>query len=405
MLKINIHSKYLVLFLVCLFSYSLGIGQTNRKNLENQRMEIIQRIEDTDRELQNNINAKKSAEENYRLLKSKIKDREKLLSSIQNEMIDVDDQFSVQKKETNQLDQKQSSEEQRYMYIVNELYKRTRSHNKWMYILDANSINDSFKRWRYVKQYEGYISEIQQKLNRLNQELQASQNELQLVTENKNQLLAEEEKQFQLLRNEMLQLEQVLKQLKGNTKVLREQLQEQKRSRERLNQAIETAILAALKGEEVRRTIANTSTTSKPISSNTTNTSFEQNKGRLAQPVSNGKIIRKFGKQRHEKFKDVMIQNNGIDISCAVNQDVKVVFEGTVAGISQIQGFGYVVIINHGGYYSVYSKLLNTTLSKNQQVTTGQSIGQAMTEKGKGIVHFEIWKGKQKLNPSHWIRK
>ena len=81
-------------------------------------------------------------------------------------------------------------------------------------------------------------------------------------------------------------------------------------------------------------------------------------------------------------------------------------FEGKVVGILNNPTFKNAVIISHGDYFTVYSKLASVNVSKGQKISTKQVIGTAFTDEDNITeVHLEVWKGASKLNPSDWIFK
>ena len=83
---------------------------------------------------------------------------------------------------------------------------------------------------------------------------------------------------------------------------------------------------------------------------------FLENKGILPWPLDKGIIVQKFGKQKHAIFNNIETYNNGIDIATEINETVRAVFDGKVSRIFLIKGEGKVILINHGEYFSVYSR-------------------------------------------------
>jgi murein hydrolase activator len=132
---------------------------------------------------------------------------------------------------------------------------------------------------------------------------------------------------------------------------------------------------------------------------------FQNNRGKLPWPVSNGVITGHFGRQPHPTIQSVEIVNNGIDIRTEVGAPVRAVFEGTVVGTQFIPGYDYMVILKHGEYYTVYSNLEEVSVKKGDEVSIRQSIGKVSTDRKSNTseVHFEIWKEKTRLNPQDWV--
>jgi len=60
------------------------------------------------------------------------------------------------------------------------------------------------------------------------------------------------------------------------------------------------------------------------------------------------------------------------------------------------------IIIDHSDYYTVYSKLTSARVQKGNSLLVGDVIGELGST---GDLHFEIWKGKTKLDPQDWLKK
>jgi septal ring factor EnvC (AmiA/AmiB activator) len=132
---------------------------------------------------------------------------------------------------------------------------------------------------------------------------------------------------------------------------------------------------------------------------------FQGNRGKLPWPVKNGIITGHFGRQPHPTIPNIEIVNNGIDIQTDQGAPVRSVFEGTVVGTQYVPGFDYMVILQHGDYYTVYSNLAELSVKKGDKVAIRQNIGKVSTDSKTNTseVHFEIWKEKTRLNPQEWV--
>jgi murein hydrolase activator len=136
--------------------------------------------------------------------------------------------------------------------------------------------------------------------------------------------------------------------------------------------------------------------------------SFENNKGYLPNPVSGGYICERFGKVKHPLY-NVYTENFGVDIRTSKGAIAKSIFAGEVSSVFTLPGTGTNILVNHGTYFTVYSKLENVTVVKGQQIGARQSLGTVRTnEEGNAQVHLEIWKvnpngSPVKLNPEQWI--
>lgn len=136
--------------------------------------------------------------------------------------------------------------------------------------------------------------------------------------------------------------------------------------------------------------------------------SFEDNKGKLKSPVSAPyKIVKPFGRHRHPELRHVETNNGGIDIETTSGADACAVFNGTVSVVFKTDGFNIAVMVRHGNYLTVYVNLENTYVRAGDKVIAGQAIGKVYSDPdddNRTILHFEIRKEKEKLNPAKWIR-
>ena len=108
---------------------------------------------------------------------------------------------------------------------------------------------------------------------------------------------------------------------------------------------------------------------------------FYGNKGKLPWPIEKGFISKGFGRYNHPELNNVSIENNGIDIRTEVNSSVRCVFEGKVVGILNNPTFKNAVIISHGDYFTVYSKLASVNVTKDKKYLLNKSLEQHLPTK------------------------
>ena len=104
---------------------------------------------------------------------------------------------------------------------------------------------------------------------------------------------------------------------------------------------------------------------------------------------------------------EIEYDNPGIDAEVSSGASVKSVCGGKVSGVYKVAGYGTVVIVNHGDYYTVYGNLASTNVAVGTQVGGGHTLGTAGKDPDdprRSSVHFEVWKGREKQNPSSWLR-
>ncbi|MDE6017394.1 MAG: peptidoglycan DD-metalloendopeptidase family protein [Muribaculaceae bacterium] len=146
----------------------------------------------------------------------------------------------------------------------------------------------------------------------------------------------------------------------------------------------------------------------KAVVSVPSNVNFAGLKGSLPRPVEGlWRITNPFGRHSMPELPEIEYDNPGIDAEVATGAAVKSVCGGKVSGVYKVAGYGTVVIVNHGDYYTVYGNLASTDVAVGTAVRTGQKLGTAgydPDDSRRGSIHFEVWKGREKQNPSSWLR-
>ena len=135
---------------------------------------------------------------------------------------------------------------------------------------------------------------------------------------------------------------------------------------------------------------------------------FASMRGSLPRPVGGAfNITSRFGPHSLPDLPDVVYDNPGIDAEVARGASAQAVYAGKVSGVYMIPGFSTVVIVNHGGYYTVYGNLASASVKVGDVVKQGSAVGRVADSEdspGHGQIHFEVWKNRDKQDPLAWIR-
>lgn len=135
---------------------------------------------------------------------------------------------------------------------------------------------------------------------------------------------------------------------------------------------------------------------------------FASMRGSLPRPVAGAfKITSRFGRHALPDLPDVMYDNPGIDAEVAAGATAQAVYGGKVSGVYVLPGFSTVVIVNHGSYYTVYGNIQTPSVKVGDVVKQGQGLGRLAPDEddpGHSSIHFEVWRNREKLNPTDWIR-
>jgi septal ring factor EnvC (AmiA/AmiB activator) len=119
-----------------------------------------------------------------------------------------------------------------------------------------------------------------------------------------------------------------------------------------------------------------------------------------------GKVIRRFGRQASSRF-GTAINRNGMEMEVTEGQPVRSIHEGTVAFSDQFEGYGNLIIIDHGNRaYSLYGFLDSLEASRGARVDAGTPVGTSgRSPNGNAALYFELRVDGTAVDPLQWLRK
>ena len=129
-------------------------------------------------------------------------------------------------------------------------------------------------------------------------------------------------------------------------------------------------------------------------------------KGPKCMPLE-GEVISRYGLQEHPVL-HIATRNLGIEIRGKRGKMVKAAAPGTVVMVSEIDGRGPSVIIEHeGGTYSVYGHLRSIRVQEGKVVQKCEEIGEVGDIASlNGIkLYFQVSEGTQTVDPLQWLKE
>lgn len=130
---------------------------------------------------------------------------------------------------------------------------------------------------------------------------------------------------------------------------------------------------------------------------------FSEHKGRLTWPVA-GTLIHDFGQPRVSD----RLKWNGVVLAAQRGREVRSIYHGRVVFSDWLSGLGLLVIVDHGeGYMTLYGYNETTLKSAGDWVAPGDVIATVGDSGGqsRAALYFELRRGKQPLNPRHWVTR
>jgi septal ring factor EnvC (AmiA/AmiB activator) len=421
-----------IFFLLFVFA-AISVHAQSSADLKRQREQLTQELERLNHEYQETANNKKTTLKQLNLLRQQISLREQKIDNINSEVRNLDNQISESNNFVHNLQSQLDQLKKEYAAMILFTYHNQSGYNKLMFIFAAKDFNQSYKRLKYLQQIGSYRERQAAYIQDTQTELHVKINELDRNKKEKNNLLLDQEKEKATLGKEKNSQVQVVADLSKHEGQLKQQQQDVRRKIAKTNREINAAIQreieeARRKAEERARADAKAAATAKSenreppaprtraITRNSSTSEvlnatpeaaklsndFLGNRGSLPWPVANGRLKQGFG--QYFDADGIKNESNGWDIKTNPGASVRAVFQGEVKSISNISGT-FLVVIQHGEYFTAYSNLRSYSVKQGQKVSTKEVIGTVALDSSTGdaIVSFSLYKGTTPVNPKIWL--
>ncbi|RLB58895.1 MAG: hypothetical protein DRI34_03560 [Deltaproteobacteria bacterium] len=262
------------------------------------------------------------------------------------------------------------------------LYKR--GEYGWLELLFSSAdLGQALERVRWLHRRARLDARLVGQLERLQQQLQKNQRQTRQQARQQDRLIAElrgRREQLQQLRQQRLA---VLGLVRRQASLRQKALRELVRARRRLQ-----GVLQRFEGGRQ------------------SSSEFSSWRGRLPAPLARWRVEVPFGLQKDRRFGTVT-RHQGVDLRAPRGTPVRVVFPGRVAFADWFEGYGLLVIVEHGGgFYTLYAHLDDLRVHKGQRLRQGQllgGVGETGSLKGP-YLYFEIRRGGKAVDPARWIK-
>lgn len=391
------------LFLLILFIMAAHAGgaQDRKAALEREKAEALRKITEAQKILEETRSRSKSSLGQLNAIKSQIEARSVLIQSYQRELNLLRGQIDEDNSVIAGLEADLVRLRTEYAAMAEASYRTLNSSDRLAFLFSASSFNQFLMRMKYMEQYAAARKNQVRLIGEVRGELILRRDQLLAMQRERNTLLqeqlAENEKQVKLRKEQ----DRVLADLRKKEGQLRREIDQRSRDVEKLEKLIAEAIRA-----EMKKASAAAETSNLSIDLANLTASFEKNKTQLPWPVASGFISERFGTHPHPVYKGIRVSNDGINIQTKENEIVRAVFNGTVKKIAVMPGMRYVVIVQHGNYYTVYARLREVRVKTGQEVAVNDVIGEVNTDtSGVSELQFQVWKNTTKLDPELWLTK
>lgn len=398
-------ASILIIAAVC----ALPASAQKKTDLEKQKKQLQKDIEFTNKLLNETEADKKTTLNELNLLRTKINKRQELINTILRETDLINDRINETREIVRSLEEDLKRLKDEYAKMLYYTYKNHSQYDRLMFILSSEDFNQAYKRIKYFQQYAKHRQQQGKAIETTQRSLENRSEELADRKLKMAYLVEDKEKEKIVLSEEKEEQDELVLSLNKKEDQLRQQLKKKQRDAKKLERAIARVIeeeirKAKAKAEKTGGTITKSGVALTPKELELSG-KFHENQGKFPWPSERGIITSTFGEHPHPTLRGIKTVNNGIDITTDKNAKARVIYDGVVRMVFSIPGAHKAVMVKHGEFFSLYANLEDVIVKTDDKVTVKQELGTVVTnrEDGKTILHFEIWKGTSKLNPTKWI--
>ncbi len=345
----------------------------------------------------------------------------KLLTSLRSEEAQKEVEITKSILKISSIEKEIDQLQKNYSKYVTATYKNG-THTELETILDANSFQQAVVRLEYLKRFSLSRKKDLVNLEANKKELIIAKEKLVAEKKEKQELTKQKEVEEKALSQKLKSQKTILAEIKKDKNKISKSVNEKRKSEQKIKDLIaklvEEAEAKRKKEEESLTLKKNETVVSKVTKTKSENieseydvnlstskfSSFAELKGKLNWPITKGKVVRKFGESLNPTLKTLTV-NYGIDIKAGGDLSVKNVAEGVVSAVEWLPGYGTVLIVSHnGGYRTVYGHLSEVFVKEGDKLKTGGVIAKVGESVEGNILHFEVWSGRQNVNPEIWLR-
>lgn len=373
----NAMKRIMLMLLICIFASSVIISAdtaSDKKKLE----ENNKKIQQTQKAINQKTSEKKAISKQVEELDYKLNQTEKELETVEEQLTTLESQIVVTKRDLERASQTADGQKDLLKKRVRVMYE-TGSVGYLSVILDAASFGDFISRVDFLKKIMNYDVTLlkNMKMHRDN------------IAEKEAQLQSELDEKERLKEQIGDKKEQVASAKEDRTKVLNALLKDLKE----LNRLYDKFLQ---EGKELERKILAAQSNNKYVG------------GTIEWPVpSSTRITSPYGYRIHPILKTKKL-HTGIDIGASSGSAVIAGNGGKVIFAGYYGGYGYTVIVDHGGkistLYAHNSKLLVKVGDEVKRGQTISKIGSTGLSTGPHL-HFEVRENGQHKNPMNYLGK
>ncbi len=420
--------RSLLAILMFFFALSPSFAQNSKKvkELKNQKAQLQKNLQKSQRDLDNTRKEVKKSQQQIKVLDNEIEMRVQFIHRTEDELDSLETMVDSVTQEIKVLDSVLEVRKQKYIKSLRMAQAYRNVNSSLLFAFAAKDINQMYRRLRYTREYATYQRTLGEEVQEEQIKLLEQQNRLlelkSQVNEKMQSLIEERTNLIRMQVQEKKNVGNLQNKEKGLQKKVKDQNAQIEALQKKIDQQVEYEIEQARKKaeEEARRKAEQAKKNGTSGSSSTStataspgkwltpedqklNGSFESNKGRLPVPITGQYMISAHYASNISGNANVTLTNKGTNYVGKEGARARAVFDGEVSAVFSLNGMKN-VLVRHGSYISVYCNLSSVIVSKGQKVKARDLLGTVANDgSGNYMLHFQLRKETNRLNPEQWI--
>lgn len=397
--KIAKYGCYLFLMITLSFYAIVSYAQDDIKSLEDEIKNSKKQIEKAEQMLKSNKNNEASNVEKLSLVRSQMKNREKIVSTMNKQRDIISRNIGTNNSTIKRLQGEYNDLRDEYADMMVMGYKNFLFSNSLLFLFAAKDFNELQMRIYYIRRYSNLRYQLSLEIDAKADDIKAQSDSLKIKKGELETHVTNTRKEINALEGDSKRYNQILANIKQDNKKLSADIRKNQDNIRKLQNKIQQIIAEEARKERERQKNASKETKDKYIAQSD---EFSKLKGLLRSPSENGIVIEGFGTHPHPIQKTISVDNKGVNFQVPANSKIRCVADGVVTKIFFFQGLNNSVMVRHGDYITTYSGLTDVAVQVGDIISAGQSIGSISGS--NCTLHFEMWKGTINLNPEQWLK-
>ena len=403
MTKLYLKKIFNIFILLNIFIFSsICIGENQVTTSEKKLIKIQKEINKLDKNIKKNTKTKNN-------LSNQLKEKEKKISKTKKELYKINKKYKSNKKRVKKLNKQLknikkeiTSKKKSLSARLYQAYTQGNPGYLQMYLdgVSPSQISrDSYYIGYYSQQQNDYIKSIKNSYKKINKTKKSTDMALKKVASLKRQ----KERSNRKLQKQKKDKTKVIKKINSKLSSQKKKKAKLIKNEKKLNNIVKQ-LIKKIKAESKKKIVEDKiRPDSELIPDNKFDgINFKKLKGKLRLPVK-GKILKKFNSKR----KDTGTRWKGIFIKSNEGNEVYSVAKGKIVFSDWLDGYGNMIIIDHGkGYMSLYGNNQSLLKQKGDIIKGGSIIAIVGNSGGNSTngLYYQLRRDSKPFNPLKWTK-